>query len=98
MLKFNLFFFFLIVPLVSFSQMIYDIEPEVRENSIVINKVAMEMIDDENYEKAANLMEMVIKDDPTFHPAYLNFYRAGSQVDFQKGKSNSDTSERIGDL
>lgn len=86
MLKYKLSFFFLIVPLVSFSQMIYDIEPEVRENSIVINKVAMEMIEDENYEKAASLMEMVIKDDPTFHPAYLNFYRAGGQVDSKKEK------------
>jgi tetratricopeptide (TPR) repeat protein len=66
--------------------MIYDVEAEVRENSIVINKVAMEMIEDENFEKAADLMEMVIKDDPTFHPAYLNFYRAGSQVESKKEK------------
>ncbi|WP_373494561.1 tetratricopeptide repeat protein [Aquiflexum sp.] len=86
MLKYNFSFFFLILPLVGYSQMTYEVEADVRENSIVINKVAMEMIDDENYEKAANLMEMVIQDDPTFHPAYLNFYRAGGQVDSKKEK------------
>lgn len=73
-------------PLIAFPQMIYDVEAEVRENSLVINKVAMEMIADEKFEKAADLMEMVIKDDPTFHPAYLNFYRAGSQVTSKKEK------------
>lgn len=86
MLKYKLSFFLLILPLVSYSQVIYDVDSEVRENSRVINKVAMEMIEAENYEKAANLMEIVIKDDPTFHPAYLNFYRAGSQLDSKKEK------------
>lgn len=79
-------FLLIFFPLYAYSQMIYEVEAEVRENSVVINKVAMEMIEHENYEKAANLMEMVIKDDPTFHPAYLNFYRAGSQVPFKKEK------------
>ncbi len=66
--------------------MIYDVDVQIRENSIVINEVAMDMIDNENYEKAAKLMEKVIEDDPTFHPAYLNFYRAGSQVPSKKEK------------
>ena len=66
--------------------MIYDVDVQVRENSMVINKVAMDMIEEENYEKAANLMEKVIEDDPTFHAAYLNFYRAGSQVASKKDK------------
>ena len=82
------FYWFLIFlfPLSGYAQMIYDVDVQVRENSMVINKVAMDMIEEENYEKAANLMEKVIEDDPTFHAAYLNFYRAGSQVASKKDK------------
>jgi tetratricopeptide (TPR) repeat protein len=85
-MKYFIGFLLLLISLSGHSQMIYDVDVQIRENSIVINEVAMDMIDNENYEKAAKLMEKVIEDDPTFHPAYLNFYRAGSQVPSKKEK------------
>jgi tetratricopeptide (TPR) repeat protein len=64
----------------SYSQKIYDIDSEVRENSIVVNTTAMDMIENENYESATRILEAVIQKDPTFHPAYINFYRAGKNI------------------
>lgn len=85
-MKFCLFLVFLFVAPISFAQKIFDLEPEVRENSIDINTTAVDMISKGNYESAARILEKVIVDDPSFHPAYLNFYRAGSQVDSRKEK------------
>lgn len=64
----------------SYSQKIYDVETEVRENSIVINTTAMDMIDNENFESATRILEPVIQNDPSFQPAYINFYRAGKNI------------------
>jgi tetratricopeptide (TPR) repeat protein len=77
--------FFLIVSFSS-AQQIFDVEPENRENSIEINNTAVDMISKGNFESAARILEQVILDDPSFHPAYLNFYRAGGQVASQKEK------------
>lgn len=67
-----------------FGQEIFEIDVELRENSIVINNTAMDMISNENYASAARILEKVIQDDPSFHPAYLNYYRAGSKVEEKK--------------
>lgn len=61
-------------------------EIEVRENSIVINNTAVDMIQKGNYASAARILEKVLEDDPSYHSAYLNYYRAGSQVDEKKEK------------
>jgi tetratricopeptide (TPR) repeat protein len=85
-MRFCLLIVFLFIVQISFSQQIFDVEPEVRENSIEINNTAVDMISKGNYESAARILESVILDDPSFHPAYLNFYRAGGQVASQKEK------------
>jgi tetratricopeptide (TPR) repeat protein len=85
-LKYLPIIFLLFIGLEGFSQKIYDIELDVRENSFVINNTAVEMIEEEKYASAARILESVIENDPSFHPAYLNFYRAGSQVDEKKEK------------
>jgi tetratricopeptide (TPR) repeat protein len=77
---------FLLVTQYSFGQQIFDVDAEVRGNSIDINNTAVDMISKGNYESAARILEMVIEDDPSFHPAYLNFYRAGSQLESKKEK------------
>ncbi len=80
LLTFSLNCFILLILNNSYGQKIYDIEPEVRENSIVINNTAMDMIENENYESATRILEGVILKDPTFHPAYINYYRAGKNI------------------
>jgi len=68
------------------GQEFYEVEIEVRENSIVINNTAVDMIQKGNYASAARILEKVLEDDPSYHSAYLNFYRAGSQVEEKKEK------------
>jgi tetratricopeptide (TPR) repeat protein len=70
----------------TFAQDIYEVDVEIRENSFVITNTAVDMITNGNYSTAAKILEKVIKDDPTYHAAYLNFYRAGSQVEEKKEK------------
>ncbi|MCL6258193.1 tetratricopeptide repeat protein [Aquiflexum sp. TKW24L] len=77
---------FLLVTQFSFGQQIFDVDAEVRGNSIDINNTAVDMISKGNYESAARILEIVIEDDPSFHSAYLNFYRAGSQLESKKEK------------
>lgn len=83
-------FIFLVLMLQSsiqaFSQKIFDVDGEVRNNSIVVTNTALDMIQKGNHASAARILEKVVEDDPTFHPAYLNFYRAGSQVPAYKEK------------
>lgn len=64
----------------AFSQKVYDVELDVRENSVVINNTALELIEEEKHETAVRILESVLKDDPSFHPAYLNYYRAGKNL------------------
>ena len=64
----------------TYGQKIYDVDSEVRENSIVVNTTAMDMIENENYESATRILADVIKKDPTFNPAYINYYRAGKNL------------------
>ncbi|MGY6742424.1 MAG: tetratricopeptide repeat protein [Cecembia sp.] len=71
---------------ISHAQEIYEVDVEVRENSFVINNTAVDMISKGNYTTAAKILEKVIEDDPSYHAAYLNFYRAGSQVEEKKEK------------
>ncbi|MCH6200627.1 tetratricopeptide repeat protein [Aquiflexum sp. LQ15W] len=85
-MKFFSLIFCLFISFFSSAQQIFDLDPEVRENSIEINNAAVLMISDGNYEMAARILEKVIEDDPSFHPAYLNFYRAGGQVQSKKEK------------
>ncbi|MFD2036176.1 tetratricopeptide repeat protein [Belliella marina] len=58
------------------AQEIYDVDPEERNNSIVIVETALDMISKGNYESAAKILEPVMEKDPTFHPAYVNYYNA----------------------
>lgn len=58
------------------GQQIFDLDPEERDNSIVITKTAEEMISSGNYEGASKILESVLEKDPTFHPAYVNYYNA----------------------
>ncbi|TVP44147.1 MAG: tetratricopeptide repeat protein [Mongoliibacter sp.] len=74
------FFLFMVSVFYANGQKIYDVYPEVRENSIVINNTALDMIEDEKHASAAKILESVLEDDPSFHPAYLNYYRAGRHV------------------
>ncbi|EKB48736.1 tetratricopeptide repeat protein [Cecembia lonarensis] len=71
---------------ISLAQEIYEVDVEVRENSFVVNNTAVDMISKGNYTTAAKILEKVIEDDPSYHAAYLNFYRAGSQVEEKKEK------------
>jgi len=71
---------------VSFAQQIFEVDAEVRGNSIEINNTAVDMISKGNYESAARILEQVIVNDPSYHAAYLNFYRAGSQLESKKEK------------
>jgi tetratricopeptide (TPR) repeat protein len=85
-MKYGLTIFFSIVVHLTYSQEIFEVDVELRENSFVINNTAVDMISNENYVTAAKILEKVIEDDPSYHAAYLNFYRAGSQVDEKKEK------------
>lgn len=68
------------------AQDVYEVDVVVRENSFVVNNTAVDMIANGNYLTAAKILEKVIEDDPTYHAAYLNFYRAGSQLEEKKEK------------
>lgn len=86
---------FIVTAQTSFAQKIFDVDPEVRENSIDINNTAVDMISKGNYESAARILELVIVEDPSFHPAYLNFYRAGRQLGSKKEKVISTLREGL---
>ena len=58
------------------AQEVYEVDPEERNNSIVIAKTAQDMISKGNYETASKILEPVMDKDPTFHPAYVNYYNA----------------------
>lgn len=60
----------------AWSQELYEIDVEERNNSIVITGTASDMIAKGNYESAAKILESVLKNDPTFHPAYVAYYNA----------------------
>jgi tetratricopeptide (TPR) repeat protein len=62
--------------LVSQGQKIFEVDSEERNNSIVIAKTAEKMISSGNYEGASKILESVLEKDPTFHPAYVNYYNA----------------------
>ena len=64
----------------SFSQKIFDIDGETRANSIDVNNAAVTMINDGNYATAFKILAPVIERDPSFHAAYMNLYRAGSNL------------------
>lgn len=72
--------FFLFVYAQSFSQKIFDVEGETRANSIEVNNAAITMISDGNYATAYKVLVTVIEQDPSFHSAYLNLYRSGSNL------------------
>lgn len=63
-----------------FAQTIYDIDAEMRNNSVVITQTAMKMISNQDYQKASELLETVMKNDPTFHAAYVNYYSASRNI------------------
>lgn len=94
-MKYCCFLLFLTVAKISFAQQIFDVDAEVRENSIEINNTAVDMISKGNYESAARILELVIEDDPSYHAAYLNFYRAGSQLESKKEKVISTLREGL---
>lgn len=71
---------FLVVCVSSFSQKIFDVDGETRANSIEVNNAAITMISDGNYSTAFKVLVTVIEQDPSFHSAYLNLYRAGSNL------------------
>lgn len=75
---FFLLFFLVCVP--SFCQKIFDIDGEMRTNSVEINNAAVTMIKDGNHATAYKILLPVIEKDPSFHPAYMNLYRAGSNL------------------
>jgi tetratricopeptide (TPR) repeat protein len=85
-MKYYCLIIFSLITSFSTAQQIFDVDAEVRGNSIEINNTAVDMISKGNYESASRILEQVIEDDPSFHSAYLNFYRAGSQVDSKKEK------------
>jgi len=72
--------FLLFVCAQSFSQKIFDVKGETRANSIEVNNAAITMISDGNYSTAFKVLAQVIEQDPSFHSAYLNLYRAGSNL------------------
>jgi tetratricopeptide (TPR) repeat protein len=71
---------FLTVCVPSFSQKIFDVDGETRASSIEVNNAAITMIGDGNYATAYKVLVTVIEQDPSFHSAYLNLYRAGSNL------------------
>ncbi|UJP67114.1 tetratricopeptide repeat protein [Mongoliitalea daihaiensis] len=62
------------------AQQYFEIDAEERDNSIVISNTAIDMMNKGNYESAFRLLEKVIDSDPSFLFAYLNLYKAGSQL------------------
>jgi tetratricopeptide (TPR) repeat protein len=80
---------FLMITGVVHGQKIYDLAPDVREKSVFVNNTALEMISKGDYEMAAKILERVIDTDPSFHPAYLNFYRSGGQLPLWHSKVES---------
>ncbi|MCH7409383.1 tetratricopeptide repeat protein [Belliella sp. DSM 111904] len=71
---------------VSFAQEMYEVDVDERNNSIVITNTANDMMENGNYEQAAKVLESIFKNDPTFHPAYIEYYKAiyGTQHDSSK--------------
>lgn len=59
---------------------IYELDGEIRSNSIVMIELAQKLVLDMRYEKALEIVELTLKDDPYFHPAYQTFYSAASHV------------------
>jgi tetratricopeptide (TPR) repeat protein len=64
----------------AFSQKIFDVDGETRAGSIEVNNAAITMIKDGNFSTAYKVLLPVIEQDPSFHAAYLNLYRAGSNL------------------
>jgi tetratricopeptide (TPR) repeat protein len=62
------------------AQKIFEIDADERDNSIVISNTAIDMMKNGNYESAFRILEKVIEADPSFLFAYLNLYKAGSQL------------------
>lgn len=58
------------------GQDVFDVDLEERNNSVLIINTAQKMISSGKYDKAANILESVLKKDPTFHAAYVNYYNA----------------------
>ncbi|SDZ54224.1 Tetratricopeptide repeat-containing protein [Rhodonellum ikkaensis] len=76
-------FLFLANPL--FAQKIYDVDENIRNNSVVITQTARGMISDRNYQKASELLETVMEKDPSFHAAYVNYYSATRNIPSKTG-------------
>lgn len=64
----------------AFGQQFFEIDAEERDNSIVISNTAIDMMNKGNYESAFRILEKVIESDPSFIFAYMNLYKAGSQL------------------
>ncbi|MGY6523274.1 MAG: tetratricopeptide repeat protein [Mongoliitalea sp.] len=62
------------------AQQFFEIDAEVRDNSIVISNTAIDMMNKGNNESAFRILEKVIDSDPSFIFAYMNIYKAGSQL------------------
>ncbi|WP_162098419.1 tetratricopeptide repeat protein [Nitritalea halalkaliphila] len=58
-----------------------EIDMEVRENSIVMIEVAQQLVVDQRYEKALEIVQRALQDDPYFHPAYQTYYSAASHLE-----------------
>ncbi len=63
-----------------FGQRVFDIDSEVRENSMIITRTAQDMITKQNYSKAAEILENVMDSDPSFHAAYVNYYNSAKNI------------------
>ena len=64
----------------AFSQEIFDVDEDKRINSIEVNNKAVEMMQEGDYRTAFKILYPLIDKDPSFHAAYLNLYRAGSNL------------------
>lgn len=62
------------------AQKIFEVDADERDNSIIITNTAIDMMNNGNYESAFRILEKVIEADPSFLYAYLNLYKAGSQL------------------
>ncbi len=72
--------FFLFVSGTVFGQRVFEIDSEVRENSIIITRTAQDMISKQNYIRAADILEGVMRTDPSFHAAYVNYYNSAKNI------------------
>lgn len=62
------------------AQKMFEIDADERDNSIVVANTAIDMMNKGNYESAFRILEKVIESDPSFLFAYMNLYKAGSQL------------------